>query len=806
MPLHQPRPLSLIACAFAVGITLDAIFPLSLVIWLLLLIACLVTYRFVSTEWRASSLLLMATLAFGGAWHHDRTLLFSTNDISTFAGSERRLCRLRGLIEGEVVTVEPNPADAALSSTAENHTHFVLVVQKIENGGKWESIDGKTSVVVRGELAKRRSGDEVELVGWLSRPRVPLNPGEFDYRRFLETQRILASFFVETPAAIQVLGTGPLTSFTTWREKARGWASSLLSTHLSASSARLGDSLLLGIRSSLPADELLPFIESGTIHVLVVSGLHVGLMAMLAWRLFGVARLTLWQQALSTILVIAAYTFLTGANPPAVRAGVLAAIFFGEYLFVRSTEPINSLAASALVVLLADPADLFRPGPQLSFLCAFAILAILPLVWLRGTDSPASRQVVNRIARVVGNLVISSVLLWLVTAPLVAQQFHLLAPISVLGSVILIPLTTIALYVGVLFFFGFWIPLVGTGLAWMLDVLLWLTGEASQWTASWEGLSLYVAGPTASFVVAWYLLLIIPWLWPSIWPLGRIHIRLLVGCLLVGVLLECWPSRPSEVEYHQLAVGHGNAGVLRTPDGRTVLFDAGSIAGPKITSRVIAPFLWDKRVRRIDAIILSHSDIDHFNGLMMLARRFAIGEVFVPPSFVHDPEPAAGLILDELRRRQIAVRFLWREDTLSWDGVTLRVLHPPVRFVGSNDNAASLVIRLEHGGRSLLSTGDVEGDGLQALLREKPAPVDVLIAPHHGAASSNTPQFADDVRPKLVISSQGKEPRTSDPLAVYSDRGARAFSTNIDGCVSIRWTEEGLIVHAFANGEKLVIP
>ena len=567
--VRQPRPLSLIACVFAVGIVLDDHFPLSPIFWILILIACLLLSRRISNERNRSYLLLLAMLCFGGAWHHDRTLLFSSDDIGTYAVPERQLCRLRGVIEGEVVTVEPNPADVFLSSRADSHSHFVLVVQLIENKGRWESVDGKTAVVVRGDLPGRRSGDHVELIGWLTRPRNPMNPGEFDYRQFLESQRIRASVFIETPEAIQLLAEGSQRSLTVWREKARSWASSLLNTHLSASSARLGDSLLLGIRSSLPTDELLPFLESGTIHVLVVSGLHVGLMAMLAWRLFGLMGLSLRVQALSTIFMIAAYTFLTGANPPAVRAGVLASLLFGKYLFIRSAEPINSLAASALVVLLADPTDLFRPGPQLSFLCAFAILAFLPLVLLRPNELSASRPWGARHVRGFSNLVISSTLLWLITAPLVAQQFHLVAPISILGSLMLIPLTTIALYVGVLFFLSFWIPLVGSGLAWSLDGLLWLTGETSRWTASWEILSLYVAGPTAAWVVVWYLLLMIPWLWPSCCPLGRTHVCCLTACLFVGILLECWPSWPDGVEYHQLAVGHGNAAVLRTPgEGR----------------------------------------------------------------------------------------------------------------------------------------------------------------------------------------------------------------------------------------------
>jgi competence protein ComEC len=778
---------------------------MSLLMWTTLLAAILLLYWSRRFTPEGTSILLLATLAAGGAWHYDRTQLFMSDDLRTFASSEQRLCRVRGIVEGEVVVVTPSSTDRVLSSTADSHTQFVLVVSAVKNHDTWQSATGRAAVFVRGELPSRESGDEVELVGWLSVPNGPMNPGEFDYRAFLESKRILTSLFVETPEAVSVIGSGSWASFDTWREKARGFASSLLASHLSESSARLADSLVLGIRSSLPPDELLPFLESGTIHVLVVSGLHVGLMAMLAWRLFGMTGLPLSWQAGSTILVIVAYTFLTGANPPAVRAGVLAAIFFGEYLLVRSTEPINSLAASALIVLIADPSDLFRPGPQLSFLCAFVILAILPLVWIRTRDPLVPPTMNEWLIRTLGNLVLSSLILWIVTAPLVAQQFHLFAPISVLGSVVLIPLTTFTLYIAVAFFGLFWLPPVGAILAWSLDRLLWLTNEVSRWTASWESLSLYVAGPPAWWVTCWYVLLILPWLWPSVWPLRRAHLLSLTTCLTMGIVAELWPSHPNQAEYDQLAVGHGNAGVLRTPDGRCVLFDAGSITGPKVTSRVIAPFLWSKRVAKIDAIILSHADIDHFNGVVELARRFPIQEVFLPPSFARNTEPSVALILNELRRRKILVKFLWRGDEVSWDSVTLQVLHPPAQFDGGSDNAASLVIRIENEGQSILSTGDVEGNGLVKFLGDSIAEVDVLIAPHHGAAASNTSQLAECLRPKWVISSQGREPRRARSLDVYRINGANVIETNQSGCVSIRWHQNGLIVSTFRECHPYVI-
>src|SRR5262249_29689525 len=159
----------------------------------------------------------------------------------------------------------------------------------------------------------------------------------------------------------------------------------------------------------------------------------------------------------------------------------------------------------------------------------------------------------------------------------------------------------------------------------------------------------------------------------------------------------------------------------------------GAMRGPDVAERIVAPFLWSRKIYRIDDIVLSHADLDHFNGLVDLANRFAIGRVLCSPTFEDKPTEAVRITLRELHRRRIPIQHLVAGQKLRSSGVELDVLHPPEGWAGSNENTRSVVLEVRHGGHVLLLTGDLEGEGLAEVLTLPRRRVDVLMAPHHGS-------------------------------------------------------------------------
>jgi competence protein ComEC len=276
------------------------------------------------------------------------------------------------------------------------------------------------------------------------------------------------------------------------------------------------------------------------------------------------------------------------------------------------------------------------------------------------------------------------------------------------------------------------------------------------------------------------------------------------GWLVVGLLAGLARSTPDEMRVTFVAVDHGGCAVIETPDGRVLLYDVGATAGPDVTRRQVAPFLWSRGIRRIDEVFLSHADLDHFNGLVPLLDRFAVGQVTLTPTFSEKPTGGVRATLDALERRRIAVRIVRAGDRLSAGEVKLEVLHPPADGPAGVENVRSLVLLVRHRGHTILLTGDLEGPGVDAAIARKVPAVDVLMTPHHGSGANRAGDLADWARPRLVVACQGrKDGGKSEP--VYRKKAIPYWSTWPDGAITIRSHATGLVAETFATGRREVV-
>jgi competence protein ComEC len=237
-----------------------------------------------------------------------------------------------------------------------------------------------------------------------------------------------------------------------------------------------------------------------------------------------------------------------------------------------------------------------------------------------------------------------------------------------------------------------------------------------------------------------------------------------------------------------LAVGHGTGVVVETDDGRCLLYDSGSLSGPEVAQRHIANYLWSRGRTRIDEVLLSHADLDHFNGLPDLADRFRIGRVRMTPTFPDKPDRGTRATLRHLRGLGISTQLIARGEILRVGDLTIHALHPPpLGRDGPNpsgpENVRSLVLLMTYQGRTVLLTGDLEQSGLDMVIVNPLEPVDVLVSPHHGSRVSNTESFAQWCRPGLAISSE-TFPRGPKPDP-YTPLGGTYWRTWIHGGVTV---------------------
>jgi competence protein ComEC len=281
-----------------------------------------------------------------------------------------------------------------------------------------------------------------------------------------------------------------------------------------------------------------------------------------------------------------------------------------------------------------------------------------------------------------------------------------------------------------------------------------------------------------------------PWLLLASWALP--------GWLLTGI-----PARPATPEAQFLAVGHGLAVIVQTPGGRTLLYDCGRLSDPTVGRRIIAPALWSRGISRIDTVILSHADQDHYNGLPDLLDRFSIGVVRIPPGFGGQANPGALHLLDRVRSRGIPILSTAAPSAWESDVIRFSVHHPPPGwYPGASDNARSLVLDVAHEGRHLLLTGDLEQLGLVELLATSgpDPPPDVLLAPHHGGRSANPESLYQWARPRsVVVSQRPPAPGSTDALVPIERQGTPLWRTWRDGAVRLRWTSQGIVLSGFLD-------
>jgi competence protein ComEC len=553
----------------------------------------------------------------------------------------------------------------------------------------------------------------------------------------------------------------------------------------------IAEALLLGRRERLDPALRERFVRAGLVHLLAISGTHVGLLASVLLIVGAVARQPRRRVALATIAAIWFYLAMIGAPASAVRAGAMLSLALLARLLQRPCSPWPILAAAALVLLAWDPLYLLDPGFQLSFSGVGGIIAGMrlarPLLSGELKRRPLARWALE------GTLV--STAAFVTTAPITAHHFGAVAPVSIPANLPAIPLLSLAL-VGVLTavliapLSGSLARLCADGAAVALELLDRVATAAAalplghlevqrpHWTP-WIGAAL--AGAVAA------------WLAPRL----RRSVRTAVAAATAVALLLAWPAvaggGSGTLELHFLDVGQGDATAIRTPAGRWILVDAGPLErGFDAGERRVLPFLRASGARRLELMILTHPHLDHIGGAPALLRALPVGTVLEPGL----PTGSEGYLA--LLRAVEASGTRWEAArsgrTLEVDGLLLELLWPdPETLDGVQDaNQISAVVRLSFGSFAALLTGDA-GEEVEAVLVARHGAAlraQLLKAGHHGSSTSTSAAFLAAVGPELVIVSAGHGNRYGHPassvLRRVSAAGTELARTDRDGTVSVR--------------------
>lgn len=810
-------PLIPVLIAYAIGIfcgQFDLPFSSQRLFLLVLLLSLWLLLLLLKREGFASLVALSFFFFFGyfsiQSYFHPK---LSSTHISRFIGSERIL------IEG---TIDRSPQRTLTG------TRLLLSTQKIISENRPVPVEGRLLLFMKDQTPPLRIGDRIKFLCRVDRPHGFHNPGVFSYERHLALERIYAIGFLSGERMWVKIGEGfknpILLKIESWRDHIRNF----LEREASLPSSSIFQALVLGDQGTIPEDVRESFVTTGIAHLLAISGDHLGIVALLSFSLF------LWMMKRSeyllltipvkkwaaglTIPCLLLYTFIAGGGISVIRATIMVIIFFLSLVIDRQRHLLHTLGLAALLILLFSPLSLFDVSFQLSFLAVLSILYLVPRIYrnLKKEELYVRPEASwkQKIVKYVMLSFIVTVVAILGTAPFVALHFNRISLIGFMANLLIIPwvgflIVPISLIASIFSFFFYPLASVLIGVAQWLTTLLLKVVKAF---ASIPFASLYLPTPTFVEMILFYLLLFL-----------GVHLRrgktiryCFAGiCVLLAAEVAYWNYQDAfqkDLRVTFIDVGHGDSILIEFPEGKKMLIDGGGLHDERfdIGKNVIAPFLWKKKIRKIDTLVLTHPDPDHLKGLNFIASRFNIGQ-FWDNGFPDESE--AYLRLQETLRQKKVERLSFNENSAPRviNGVEISFLNPPAGGPGAVQrnptwlNNQSLVMRLRFKDITLLLTGDVEKEAEEGMVRKgHPLRAQVLKVPHHGSFTSSTPRFLEKVSPSYAIISVGERTKGRLPhpevIQRYEGLGSKILRTDQHGAITVVTDGQRIEMMTFLKG------
>lgn len=663
-------------------------------------------------------------------------------------------------------------------------------------------------------VLRLKRGQMIQFPATLNAPDPARNPGAFDYRNYLYHRGIHWIAEVESLKQVEVLHAS-----SSWRselDRFRRHLGERVEAIYPDGTAGLIRGMLLGERKQVPPAVEEDFMLLGLIHLLAISGLHVGIFVGCIFGGLQWCGVTRERAVAVTLLAIPFYVLLTGAGAPVVRAGTMAALALLAVRLRRFSDGLSFLAVAAVAMLLVNPYALFEAGFQLSFVVTGALLiAVRPLVSVIPFPWPRLNQ-----------LVAVTVVAQVASLPLVLHHFQAISLWSGLLNLLVVPVISVLVIPPA--FVALLLSLLSDGLAWVpaqfSSFILSGTVAFIQPFAGWTGNRVVVSPPSWGWIA-----LYAGTCWGVLVGLtgGRLlRRRLLPGALALLLLLGWWVWVPAgwgkgELRITFLDVGQGDSVVIETPGNRVIVVDGGGMLPfPReewqqrrrpfeVGRDVLVPYLKYRGIRKVDVMVLSHGDADHIGGLRAVAEQFPIARVIRnghPPQSQLETELMEALYEAGASIQVPQAGTVWEVEP----GIYWQFLHPG-ESLGESPNNDSVVFLLTAFGQQILMTGDIEAEAEQAILRRwKLPPVDLMKVAHHGSRTSTGKDWLEATQPRMTLISAGRNNRYGHPSPEVVERieehGIPLWRTDLHGAVTFIWDGADWRVEPMVDeGERSII-
>jgi competence protein ComEC len=839
------RPIVPLLIALISGIILGSRFP-GHTAGLLVLVVCAAVLTGISIKRNQAAawapIILFALLGYASLqpWVSPN---FSPNHIQHFSDESR--WQIAGVVDSDPVE-------------SKYLKRFVLRADALSRQKEFHRVTGKIRVTVTDPGPAFAKGDRVVFRSRLRAIRNLNNPGGFNYQRYMAFKGIWRTAYTQGNRleVVQKKGSKGLPQ---QLYGARRALAALIDRAGNGSSAAVLKALIIGDRAAIPSKLRDTFNRAGVGHILAISGLHIGIVATVAFfffqKLLCFVKPFLWRAwtrkgaAIFSLVPVCIYGLISGMSPSTQRALIMVTAFLMTFLVERERDAFNILALAAFIILIVYPPSVFSISFQLSFMAVLSILyglsrthRALPIGSVI-TKSAFRLQLLRKLF----TFFLVSFFAICGTLPLVMFYFNQISVVGLLANAVIVPLVGFfVIPCGLLALFIYPISSqIAYGCVQICIFVLDYGLVVIKFFADLPFAAFKTITPSVFEIVCYYILggVLLNALRAKLNPTERqgdvsarpdqvatrtrmrggardmkagfrkkrdaivaiVVIVALAGDAGYWLYKRFWHD---DLRVTYLDVGQGNAALLELPGGYTALIDGGGYSDNSVFdmgARVIAPFLWRHKIRTIDTLILSHPNSDHLNGLIFIAQHFNVKTIWT------NGESKTTLGYKRLRKivaakhlNLPAFKQMPRKQLIN--GVEFLFLYPPADFLDKkragqkwrNTNNNSLVIKVSFGRVSFLFPGDITAEAEKELVRLSGADLacDVLLVPHHGSRTSSSRIFLSEVKPDVAVISAGWKNRFRFPHATVLDAYRKR------GCRILRTDHNGAIIFT-TDGNRL---
>jgi competence protein ComEC len=631
-------PLVFCATGLIAGIIIQNHLSIPTWVWLSLLVICivalftsLVTHRArLAGGFYIAPFVVVVCFACLGAVRLNSFNTAMPNDIRNLVSDEPILATVRGVIVTKPYT-DSNEWQFSRFTHTDRGSSFYLEITEVETIEGWAKAAGLVRVRVNEPVMDLKPGDYIQMYCRLDKFENATNPGEFDIAKYLARKKVFVAASVESRSAIEPLQSNASDVYSKIRGVLQQTATQALigPGEPQNEEEQLLLALVLGYRTNIDKATFEAFRQTGLLHFICLSGMNFAMVIGIVWWICKTAGLHKRGRAIVCMLSAVLFLMVVPENPPAFRAAVMCFAFCGAFIFRKKSNPFNSLALAAIVLLLIRPTGLFEPDWQLSFASVLGILLLerpintylheMAFGWFGGFGMPnPAAQAVKKIASLVSLAFSVSLAAWLSIAGIMLYHFYTIQWLTSIWTVLVSPLIGLVSFLGYLkLIIALVSPSIGAALGFIVNILAKILILIVKLIAGLN-ISEILIGKTNGFpILLFYALLAFVFFFRLSNSIFKKAVCTITAVSLIVMLVAPrWQNAHNDnLTMTVLDVGHGQAIFTHLPGGTNMLFDAGSLSRSDIGSRVVTPFLRYSDIRKIDAVIISHGDIDHINGL-----------------------------------------------------------------------------------------------------------------------------------------------------------------------------------------------